>query len=181
MFRTGSELDFASSSPLYSNPDMPGPDPVRLTISGVLRDSHLRGAGGGLLGSGFGVVEGFSPAASWASSGNDGGPAGPGSVRPAPGGMQLHPPLFRAPRVQRRSRWVQGRGRATALGFRSVSCRSAAMAPGSDVVQCRLGVGAPPQLLIFLFHGRRAEAAGRKEGRKKTRGGRRETEFRSGG
>lgn len=89
MFRTGPELDFASSSPLYSNQNEPGPDPLRLTISGVLRDPHLRGAGGGLLGSGFGVVEGFSPAAFWASSRNDGGPARLGSARP---GRDAAPP-----------------------------------------------------------------------------------------
>lgn len=54
---------------------------------------------------------------------------------------------------------VQGRGTAAELGLRSVSSRRAAIPLEVRWVQVRI-----PPLLIFLFYGRRAEAAGRKEG-----------------
>lgn len=74
---------------------------------------------------------------------------------------------------------AQGRGTAAELGLRSVSSRSADIPLGERVgsvsVPCRRAAAASH----LPFHGRRAEAAGRKEGRKKTRRACWELEFMS--
>lgn len=138
------------------------PEPLR-SVSGVPRDSHLKGdrRRSGRV-SGFGAVEAsvLQLAEHYQQGGRRRrlGSAGLSTARQAAG-----PP--------------GGRGGFKDVGERlsSGSGPSAAAPPPflwmSGSVQCRFGVGGPLLLLIFLFHGRRAEAAGRKEGRKKTRRG----------
>lgn len=148
----------------------------RPTVSGVLWDSHLKRGGGrrsGLV-SGFCAVE--ASVLQLAEHRWQGGrrrqlgSAQHGPARPGPAGCSS----------TRRSSGLRGSSsgrdgfKAGEQQLSSGSGASAAARPPflwvSDWVQCRLGVGGLLLLLIFLFHGRRAEAAGRKEGRKKTRG-----------
>lgn len=99
------------------------------------------------------------------------GPAPLSTARP--GRLQLHPPLLQAPQHRGSSGGRDG-FKAGEQQLSSGSGPSAAALPPfrwkSDSVQTRFSVGGLLLLLIFLFHGRRAEAAGRKKEGKKTRG-----------
>ena len=104
-------------------------------------------------------------------AGDDGGSARLGSARLGPAGCSS---TRRSSRL-RCSSGGRGGFKAAEQQLSSASGPSAAALPPfrwkSDSVQARFGVGGPLLLLlIFLFHGRRAEAAGRKEGRKKRAG-----------
>lgn len=112
--------------------------------------------------SGSDAVEASVPQQDWRRQRLDTARFGPAQ----PGRLQLHPPLLQAPELQRRSRRAQGRTGAAELGLWSVSSRGAAIPLDVGLGSLSAQVRRPRLLLIFPLHGRRAEAAGRKEGRK---------------
>lgn len=140
-----------------------GPDQAQLRVSGMSPGVSLSPVGGLLW---FQGRCGLQPCRQ------------PLSIRTARLGSALQ--ILQAPGLSSGSGSLQGRG--TAPDLRSVSSHASAMVPLDSFCSSGLGSGSAPWcrraaashlpsfFFLFSFYGRRAEAAGRKEGGKKTRG-----------
>ncbi|TNN32601.1 hypothetical protein EYF80_057236 [Liparis tanakae] len=168
----------------------PGQDQTRLTAGARTGPVPVSGVQGAVL-----LKSQSSSRLSIVSRAGDNGPARLGSARlgsARPSSARLGSarlgPARRAAAPPGCSARAQGRG--AAAGLRAASSRAAAIPLdvrlGSDPVQTRftLASGSVPcrraAAAHLPFHGRRAEAAGRKEGRKNTRGACWEVSFAAG-